>query len=109
MTFISPYPKKRWVAHGGSWERYEDLLIGDREGLLALRQAIDDALANGESRLQDCGTEFKAVRVVDTYPDEERPSIPVRARISAMIVLALMLFLLICCIYGFIRLLALVK
>lgn len=52
------------VYHGSIWAEYEDLLIGNKEGLEALRDAIDEALQKGESK-NEVG-EFYGVRCLDT-------------------------------------------
>ena len=49
--------------HGSEWPEYEDLLVGNRDGLLALKQAIDEALQSGESNT-DIG-EFLGVRCLE--------------------------------------------
>lgn len=55
---------KKHVYHGSGWSQHEDALIGNREGLEALRAAIDEALEKGESQAEI--GEFLAVRCLDT-------------------------------------------
>ena len=78
-------------------------MIGDRDGLTALRQAVDDALAKGEGDLRHSDSPFLAVRVVDKHPDQgrEKPSSGWFASICIIFVAG---FLVVCLVYGFIRL-----
>ena len=92
--------RSRWIAHGSSWAEFEDLLVGDREGLIALRQAIDDALEKGEGSLRESDSEFLAVRVVDKHPDQDKPGQSWRDRVSSFAVLCLLIFVVVCFIYG---------
>ena len=92
--------RSRWIAHGSSWAEFEDLLVGDRDGLIALRQAIDDALAKGEGSLRESDSEFLAVRVVDKHPDQDKPGPSWRSRMGSFAALCLFVFALVCFIYG---------
>jgi hypothetical protein len=96
--------RRGWVAHGSNWARFEDLLIGDRDGLVALRQAIDVALTKGEGSLSEIDSEYLAVRVVDVHPDQDRAAESWRSRIGTLATVGFFLFLLGCLIYGCIRL-----
>ena len=96
-------PIRKWFAHGSGWAEHEDLLIGDREGLIALRQAIDEAIANGEAKL-DCSSEFTAVRVLKNHPNEAIEKRSVRNQVSGVVVWLVIIFLVMCCIYGCVRL-----
>ena len=64
-------PRRCWLANANNWSDVDDVLIGDREGLSALRNAIDSALANGEASLLHIDSEFFAVRMVDQHPAEK--------------------------------------
>ena len=99
-----PNTRRRWIAHGSDWAQYEDLLIGDKEGLIALRQAIDDALAKGEGSLSDSDSEFRAVRVVDNYPDQDVDPKSWGSRLVSLGAFAFCLLLVVCLVYGCIRL-----
>jgi len=58
---------KPWVSAGPS-EKYEDTLVGNREGLEALRSYIDEALESGHSEIKDPGIEWMKVSVVEEDP-----------------------------------------
>lgn len=60
-----------WAADGDRWVKYEDTLIGNREGLAVLRDSIESALRSGEAEVSQPGIQFAAVRVVQTDPREE--------------------------------------
>ena len=55
---------QRHVYHGSDWPEYEDVLVGNREGLETLRIAIDEAIENGDSRIHM--GEFVGVRCLET-------------------------------------------
>lgn len=54
------------------------MLIGNREGLLALRAAVDAALDKGESFIEAYEIEFAYIRLCDQgYPDPKASPAPV--------------------------------
>ena len=59
---------KPWATASGPGEEYEDMLIGNREGLTKLKAAIEKAIAEGSVDVDDAGIEFNAIRVVDEDP-----------------------------------------
>lgn len=59
---------KPWVAHGSEWAEHEDYLIGNRQGLGRLRDAIDESIQTGISKIEDGHIEFMGVKVVDKDP-----------------------------------------
>ena len=61
---------KPWVS-SGPCEKYEDTLIGNRSGLEALRRHIDEALASGQSEINDPGIEWMKISVVEEDPRTE--------------------------------------
>ena len=61
-------PDKPWVAHGSEWAEHEDFLIGNRSGLLRLREAIDQAVVDGLSKIEDGHIEFMGVKTVEKDP-----------------------------------------
>jgi hypothetical protein len=63
-------PDKPWIAHGSEWAEHEDYLIGNREGLSRLRDAIDDAIKTGVgvTKIEDVHIEFVGVKVVEKDP-----------------------------------------
>jgi hypothetical protein len=67
----SSRPRRCWIANANNWGDVDDVLIGDREGLAALRDAIDSALANGEASLLHTDSEFFAIRMVEQHPAEK--------------------------------------
>src|SRR3954471_5851578 len=95
--------RQRWIAHGSDWAEFEDLLIGDKDGLTALRHAVDDALAKGEGSLRDSDSPFLGVRVVDKHPNQGRPKQSIGWFASIFIILVGS-FCAVCLVYGFIRL-----
>jgi hypothetical protein len=52
----------------------EGWLIGNREGLIALRTAIDASLASGEAAISEAGIEFVGIRCREEAvgPDREK-------------------------------------
>ncbi|MBB5036087.1 hypothetical protein [Prosthecobacter dejongeii] len=54
-----------WAAFGALYGENEDMLEGNREGLLVLRQAIDQALESGDSRIEESCVEVAGVRRLD--------------------------------------------
>lgn len=56
--------ERNYVYHGSDWPEHEDLLIGNRDGLITLKFAIEEALEKGESHAEM--GEFLGVRCVDT-------------------------------------------
>ena len=50
--------------HGSDWPEHEDVLVGNKEGLEALRNAIDEAIEKGESKTEI--GEFLAVRCLES-------------------------------------------
>jgi hypothetical protein len=63
-------PDKPWIAHGSEWAEHEDYLIGNREGLSHLRDAIDDAIKTGIAKIEieEGHIEFVGVKVVEKDP-----------------------------------------
>ena len=61
----TPKPNQPWAAFGASYGENEDMLEGNREGLLVIRQAIDQALQSGESRIEESFVEVAGVRCLD--------------------------------------------
>ncbi|MES2737492.1 MAG: hypothetical protein V4672_14305 [Verrucomicrobiota bacterium] len=64
-TKLSPKRDQPWAAFGASYGENEDMLEGNREGLLVLRQAIDQAIESGDSRIEESSVEFAGVRCLD--------------------------------------------
>ncbi len=95
--------RHRWIAHGSDWAEFEDLLLGDRDGLTALRQAVDDALTNGEGDLREIDSPFVAVRVLDKHPDQGKKK-PSQGWFASICIILLAAFFILCLVYGFIRL-----
>lgn len=62
---LSPNRNQPWAAFGASYGENEDMLEGNREGLLVLRQAIDQALESGDSRIEESFVEVAGVRCLD--------------------------------------------
>lgn len=58
-----------WARPGDYREDDANLIIGNREGLIALRDAIDAALAKGEAFVEESEVEFGHIKV----SDEARP------------------------------------
>ena len=50
--------------HGSEWAEHEDFLVGNKEGLVKLRDSISEAIEKGESKI-DSG-EFIGVRCLET-------------------------------------------
>lgn len=62
-----------WLHYGDPTdEEYEDCIIGSREGLLQLRDRIDEALLEGSAWFEHPDIQFDGVRV-DDRPDPEPP------------------------------------
>jgi hypothetical protein len=96
--------RRCWIAHGSEWAEYEDLLIGDRDGLLELKRAIDEALLHGEAKLSECDTDFLAVKLVDAHPGKGPYHSSWRSRLNSFITIMFLLFLIFCMTYGCVRL-----
>lgn len=60
-----PSQNQPWAAFGASYGENEDMLEGNREGLLVLRRAIDQALESGESRIEEPFVEMAGVWRLD--------------------------------------------
>lgn len=61
------------VHFGSGWKEHEGYLVGDRDGLIRLNEAVGEALEKGES-LKGAG-EFSGVRRIDPEPfDRTEPS-----------------------------------
>ena len=58
-----------WARPGDYREDDSNLIIGNREGLIALREAIDAALDKGEAYVEESEVEFGHIKV----SDEARP------------------------------------
>jgi hypothetical protein len=61
-------PDRPWVAHGSEWAEHEDYLIGNREGLSRLRDAIDDAIKTGITKIEEGYIDFMGIKVVEKDP-----------------------------------------
>ena len=59
-----------WAAVAES-AQYEDCLIGNREGLVQLRDAIDSAISNGEAQLPAMITDMMKILVLDSPSNPE--------------------------------------
>ncbi|WP_185234978.1 hypothetical protein [Teredinibacter franksiae] len=59
--------------HGSDWAEHEDVLIGNKEGLEALRFAIDEAIEKGESKTEI--GEFLAIRCLDSKYFEKQGNV----------------------------------
>jgi len=59
---------KLWAVHDTCTPEYEECLIGNKEGLEKLRYSIDEALKSGESKIDDEGIDFIAVKLVENDP-----------------------------------------
>mgnify|MGYP003673896149 CR=1 FL=1 len=72
---------RKHVYHGSEWPEYEDVLVGNREGLETLRAAIDEALEKGESRAHM--GEFLGVRCIETaFFEKQRKGNSLGAKIA---------------------------
>jgi hypothetical protein len=58
-----------WARPGDYREEDSNLIIGNREGLIALREAIDVALNKGEAFVEESDVEFSHIKV----SEEARP------------------------------------
>jgi len=62
-----------WLHYGDpDEEEYEDYIVGSREGLIQLRERIDEALLEGVSCFEHPDIQFDGVRL-DERPDPEPP------------------------------------
>ena len=59
-----------WARSGDYREDDANLIIGNREGLIALRDAIDAALAKGEAFVEESEVEFGQIKVCDEAPPD---------------------------------------
>ena len=72
---------------GSDWPEHEDFLIGNREGLTALRTAIDQALVDGES--QTGAGDIVGVRCLDDdFPRQIPQATPKDIVIGTLITVA---------------------
>jgi hypothetical protein len=62
-----------WIAHGSETAEHEDFLVGNRAGLEALKQAVEQALRDGQSLTPQPGIEYIGIRVVETDPRKPTP------------------------------------
>ncbi len=61
-----------WARPGDYREEDTNLIIGNREGLIALREAIDAALDKGEAFVEESEVEFSHIKVSEeARPDYE--------------------------------------
>jgi hypothetical protein len=61
-----------WARRGDYREEDAELIIGNREGLIALREAIDAALDKGEAFVEASEVEFSHIKVSEQpRPDSE--------------------------------------
>lgn len=64
-----------WLHYGDPVEEeFEDFIVGSREGLLELRDRIDEALLEGVAYFEHPDIQFDGVRV-DDRPDPEPPRV----------------------------------
>jgi len=103
-TNAATHPRIKWIAHGSNWPEYEDALIGDREGLLALRASIDEALTEGSADMSGWDSEFLQLKFVEEHPDIPVPSPTWRDRAGAFWAVLMLLIFVFCFIYGLYRL-----
>jgi hypothetical protein len=62
---------REYACLGSDWPEHEDYLIGNKDGFIRLKAAIDEALEKGESK-QDPG-DFVGVRCLETEFFENGP------------------------------------
>lgn len=72
-----------WARPGDYREDDANLIIGNREGLIALRDAIDAALVKGEAFVEESEVEFGHIKV----SDEARPDCQEAGKNSVLAVL----------------------
>jgi hypothetical protein len=95
---------KPWVADGGGCgPEYEDILIGNREGLTKLKEALEKAITEGETTLEDTGIEYNGIKVVDADP--RKPS----TRLSKIVSISIFLFVIALLLLGLITLIEIIK
>jgi len=82
-------PEEKEINHaycGSDWAEHEDYLVGNRIGLLKLRESIDEALEKGESSIE--AGEFIGTRCLENdFFENEQPS-NLRSQIAGWLFLA---------------------
>jgi hypothetical protein len=80
-----------WANQGDFGE--EMMIVGNREGLLAIRSAIDAALDKKEGRIEEPEVEFMKVLLVDQARRVEKPSLADKLLPAGCLLLAVAAFL----------------
>lgn len=80
------------------WAEHDDfdgemMILGNREGLLAIRSAIDAALDKKEGRIEEPEVEFMKVLMVDQARTVEKPSLADKWVPAGCLLLAVAAFL----------------
>lgn len=81
----------------------EGWLIGNREGLIALRTAIDASLASGEAAISEAGIEFVGIRCREEVTEPHRETAGSKLAGVGCLILIIACFLIF--LYGIIDLL----
>ena len=84
-----------WLVDGASIPEHEGFLIGNRPGLELLKRKLEEALASGESGIEEVGVDFTGIRIVerDSGGEPERESFKQTiAKYGCLLVLVLALF-----------------
>lgn len=93
MTTSPSNPEKQqrvpWARPGDYREEDTNLIIGNREGLQALRDAIDAALEKGEVFVEESEVEFSHIKV----SEQARPDVPESAKGGVLPVLGCLFLL----------------
>ena len=74
--------------------KYEDTLIGNKEGLLYLREHIDEAIRTGAAKVAESRIQFGNIRIVDADPRNTRTAwIRDKARMLFYVLIVILLAL----------------